>query len=114
MEELNLFSEIASSSTSKVLFTHFDEATQLFCLSLAAELRKNNLACEVYPDLTKKLSKQFDYANKKNIPFVCTIGSNELTSGVFAIKNMLNGEQHTLKLNDMIHLIKKQLNDAND
>ena len=114
MEELNLFSEIASSSTSKVLFTHFDKATQLFCLSLAAELRKNNLACEVYPDLTKKLSKQFDYANKKNIPFVCTIGSNELTSGVFAIKNMLNGEQHALKLNDMIHLIKKQLNDTND
>ncbi len=107
MEELNLFPEtISKTSTTKLLFTHFDEESQHFCISLAAELRKQNLACEIYPDLTKKLGKQFDYANKKNIPFVCTVGSKEMETGIFAVKNMSTGEQEQLNLHNLIHHLK--------
>src|SRR5690606_29335683 len=82
LEELNLYPETLLKQTeTKILFTHFDLESQLFCIQLASEFRKHNIACEVFPDLTKKLGKQFDYANKKNIPFVCTIGSDEMASG---------------------------------
>lgn len=108
MEELNLFPEnISKASTTTVLFAHFDTQTQMYCLKLAAELRKNDISCEVYPDITKKLGKQFDYANKKNIPYVCTIGSNEMESGVFALKHMSTGVQQQLNIKDIIHYIKQ-------
>jgi len=107
MEELNLFPEnISKVSGTKLMFAHFDEETQRHCLKLAAELRKNNISCEIYPDVTKKMGKQFDYANKKNIPFVCTVGTNEIISGVYALKNMAKGEQVQLNLKDLIEFIK--------
>jgi len=115
MEELKLFpGEIGSASSSTVLFTHFDDASQRYCLRLAAELRKNDIACEVYPDITKKIGKQFDYANKKNIPFVCTVGNNEIEKGAFALKHMSTGNKQELNIADMIHFIKKELHDLPD
>ncbi len=108
MEELNLFPEnISKTASTQLLFAHFDEVTQSHCIKLAGELRKNNISCEIYPDVTKKLGKQFDYANKKNIPFVCTVGSNEMQSGVYALKNMEKGEQQQLNLTDLIEFLKK-------
>src|ERR1043166_271077 len=79
MEELNLFPEsIGKSSTTSLMFAHFDEESRSHCMKLAEKLRAQDIPCEVYPDVTKKLGKQFDYANKNNIPFVCTVGSNEM------------------------------------
>lgn len=107
MEELNLFPEsISKTSTTKLVFAHFDANTQSHCLDLAAALRAQNIACEVYPDLTKKLAKQFDYANKKNIPFVCTVGSNEMEKGVYSLKDMQSGTQHELRLEQLIQFLK--------
>jgi histidyl-tRNA synthetase len=115
MEELKLFPEtINNAPSSTVLFTHFDEESQRYCLHLATELRKNGIACEVYPDITKKIGKQFDYANKKNIPFVCTVGSNEIEKGVFAIKHMSTGNKQELNISDMIHYIKTELHDIHN
>ncbi|MCE3260525.1 MAG: histidyl-tRNA synthetase [Bacteroidetes bacterium] len=107
MDELKLFPEaVSKTSSTRVVFAHFDEETQKHCIALAAELRKNDISCEVFPDVTKKLGKQFDYANKKNIPFVCTVGGNEMQSGVYALKNMEKGEQQQLSLKDMIAFLK--------
>lgn len=107
MDELNLFPEsISKASTTKLMFAHFDVASQKHCIELCSELRKNNIACEVYPDITKKLGKQFDYANKKNIPFVCTVGGNEMETGIYAVKNMEKGEQQQMNLKDLIESLK--------
>lgn len=108
MEELNLFPEIISkASTTALMFAHFDTESQTHCIKLSAELRKNNISCEVYPDVTKKLGKQFDYANKKNILFVCTVGGNEMQSGIYALKNMEKGEQQQMNLPDLIDYLKR-------
>jgi histidyl-tRNA synthetase len=107
MEELNLFPEtVSKTSATKLMFAHFDEQSQSHCIKLANELRANDISCEVYPDITKKLGKQFDYANKKNIPYVCTVGSNEMQNGVYALKDMTKGEQQQLNLADLIKALK--------
>lgn len=107
MEELKLFPEYtAHSSVSKVLFTHFDEAGRLHCMGLANELRNEDIHCEVYPEITKKLGKQFDFANKKGIAFVCTVGSNEIESKAYSLKNMSTGEQRSLSVQEMISILK--------
>jgi histidyl-tRNA synthetase len=115
MEELTIFPEnISKTSSTTILFTHFDEESQHYCIQLAAELRKNAISCEVYPDLTKKLGKQLDYANKKNIPFVCTVGSNEISKGAFAIKKMSTGDKQELNLTDLIHYLKTELHEIHN
>lgn len=108
MEELNLFpASTDKSPAATLMFAHFDIESQTHCVSLAAELRNNNISCEVYPDITKKLGKQFDYANKKNIPFVCTVGSNEMQNKLYAVKNMDKGEQQQFNITDLIKFLKK-------
>ena len=103
LEDLMLFpEEVARLSATKLLLAHFDHETQSHALSLAAKLREAGISCEVHPDTGKKLGKQFDYANKKMIPFVCTIGSNEMGSGVYPLKNMITGRQAQVNLAELI------------
>lgn len=107
MEEMNLFPEsISKISSTKLLFAHFDESNRDYCIPLANELRKNNISCEIYPDVTKKVAKQFDYANKKNIPFVCVIGSNEMQNKRYMLKDMSKGTQEEMSLEEIIKKLK--------
>ncbi|MBK9282890.1 MAG: histidine--tRNA ligase [Sphingobacteriaceae bacterium] len=107
MEELNLFpDQVKIVSVSKLLFAHFDEESRSHALELAHQLRNNQINCEVYPELTKKIGKQIDYANKLNIPFVCTIGSNEIQSKAYSFKNMADGQQQQFNLQQIIDFLK--------
>lgn len=91
MEELGLFTDEQSFST-EVLFINFGDKEALFSLSVANELRDMGVKAEVYPDKSK-MKKQLDFANKKNIPNVVMIGSQEMETGKFNMKDMLSGEQ---------------------
>ncbi|AEV31861.1 histidyl-tRNA synthetase [Owenweeksia hongkongensis DSM 17368] len=91
MEELNLFTDEQVAST-EVMFVNFGEKESLFSLTLANDLRDLGVKAEVYPD-NAKMKKQLDFANKKNIPNVVMIGSQEMEAGKFSMKNMLSGEQ---------------------
>jgi histidyl-tRNA synthetase len=107
MEELDLFPEsISKVSSTKLLFAHFDDSNRDHCMQLAFELRNNNISCEVYPDIVKKVAKQFDYANKKNIPFVCVIGSNEMEKKRYMLKDMQKGTQEEMSLEEIIKKLK--------
>lgn len=100
MEELKVFPKEAQVS-SKVMIAHFDDATLRYALGVANQLRESGISTEVYPDVTK-LKKQLEYANKKEIPFVIVIGSDEMKDGMLTIKNMEKGEQEKLNLNDIV------------
>jgi histidyl-tRNA synthetase len=82
------------------MIAHFDDATLRYSLHVAHQLRENSIATEVYPDVAK-LKKQLDYANKKEIPFVIVIGSDEMEEGMLTLKNMEKGEQEKLILKDI-------------
>jgi histidyl-tRNA synthetase len=58
---------------------------------LAASLRKEGIAAEVYPE-RRKLAKQFGFAEKKGIPFALICGEEELEKGTFLLKD-LNSRQ---------------------
>ncbi len=103
LEELNLFPEDTVKST-KVLLVNFDEASMRACLPILKILREKNIASELYPDQAK-LKKQFDYANKKNIPFVLVIGEEEIKTQTYSLKNMESGEQNHYSLNQLIDIL---------
>jgi len=100
MEELKLFPEETDEST-EVLIAHLDHETMLYGLKALKQLRREGVAAEIYPD-TVKLKKQLDYANKKKIPFVIVIGSDEMKSGQLTFKNMKTGEQQQLSIEEIL------------
>ena len=100
MEELKLFSE-DTQIASKVLVSHLDEECRRFALKTVHALRKAGIASEVYPD-NAKLKKQLEYADRKKIPFVIVIGSDEMKSGNLTFKNMKTGEQHLKTLPEIM------------
>jgi histidyl-tRNA synthetase len=68
------------------------EAEALASLRCAKALRDSGISTEVYPD-SAKMKKQMEYANRREIPYVVIIGSNELAERKATIKNMRTGEQ---------------------
>ena len=88
---LNLFPEALGSST-QLLFAVMGADELRYVLPIAKALREAGVSVEVYPEATK-LKKQFDYADKKAIPFISINGSTEMESGTVNIKNLQSGEQ---------------------
>lgn len=75
-------------------------------LKLATELRKNNL--NVLVELSKKkLNKCFEYADKNNIKYLIILGSEEIETGIYTIKNMQTKEQLKLNIKELLNYINK-------
>jgi histidyl-tRNA synthetase len=53
------------------------------------------------------MKKQMTYANNRKIPYVALIGENEMNSGLITVKDMKNGEQQKLTVDEIITLITK-------
>lgn len=103
LEEVNAFPDLSNVST-RLLFVNFGDAEAEYCTLLANQLRKKNINTEVYPD-SAKMKKQMAYADKKNIPFVALIGSEEIGSGILTVKNMTSGEQLKVTAEELSKLI---------
>jgi len=87
MDELNLFpADKLNMQSTQLLLMHMGEAEQQHGLEILTTLRKAGIRTEIYPDVTKKMNKQFDYATKKNIPYAIVIGTNEMTSRKYTLK----------------------------
>lgn len=96
MNGLGLFPEEATVTT-RVLFLNFGPAEELAAMKELAAVRSAGIPSEIYPD-SAKIKKQMDYANKRSIPYVVIIGSDELASGTAVVKNMRTGDQQTVRL----------------
>jgi len=95
MTERSLFPEDLDSVTT-ALIVNFGKATENECLRLLVNLRRNGISSEYYPE-NAKMKKQFGYADTLKIPFVLIVGEDELKSEMVTIKNMLTGEQRSVK-----------------
>ena len=91
---LNLFPKNAAAAAA-VLFTNMGEAEVAYTIPVAAALRRTGIACEIYPDNTK-LKKQFEYADRKGIPYLAIVGDQEVTDGTVTLKNLATGEQRSI------------------
>jgi histidyl-tRNA synthetase len=68
---------------------------------LIAELREAGVNVSV--DVSgKRLGDQFKAATKKGLTYVLIVGEDELTSGEFKLKNLENGDEESLSLQEVI------------
>ena len=91
MAGLGLFPDEVDCST-RVMFANLGEEEQAASLALLGELRDAGIAAEIYPD-NGKMKKQMEYANRRAIPLVVIIGSQELAEREATLKDMRSGEQ---------------------
>ncbi len=106
MAELNRFPETIQQPTT-VLFANFGPEEERFALQVLAEVRKEGIPSEIYPDASK-LKKQLEYASRKQIPFVALIGKDEIESGMVAIKDMNTGGQSLMGREEFISRLKNK------
>ena len=73
-------------------------------------LRENNINSEIFLDSKKKLSKQLDYANRRELNFAIICGENEFKNKTITIKKLqgIKGDnQISISKNKLINEIKK-------
>ena len=104
LEDLDLFPDTITN-TVKVMFINFGELEGMASMKAIKTLRENGVSAELFPD-HKKTIKQFNYANKREIPFVVLLGESELETNTFTLKNMSSGEQQQLSLEQLISELK--------
>jgi histidyl-tRNA synthetase len=104
IEELQLFPETVTA-TSKALFLNFGDAEAKYAMKAIAQLRKNGIKIEMYPD-NAKIGKQFQHADKRGIPFAVLVGEDEMKNNLFSLKNLASGEQIKLNLEDLKSALK--------
>ncbi len=86
-------------STTTLLFANMGPAECAYILPVSTALRNKGISVEIYPDACK-LKKQFDYADRKGIPFLSICGDAEKESGTVQIKNLSTGEQKSFPVCD--------------
>ena len=104
LTELDAFPADLAQAAS-VMFINFGAAEQAACIRVAARLRAEGIAALIYPEAAK-MKKQMDYANRKQVPYVAFIGENELKNGSVTLKNMADGSQQNMTVDQMIATLK--------
>lgn len=100
MEGLGLFPETLTESV-QVMLASFDEPSFEYAFQCISTLRKAGIAAELYPE-PGKLKKQFEYAAKRNIPFVAIVGETEMQTGTLMLKDQKSGEQAALTVDRVV------------
>ena len=104
MTGLNLF-PAETKGTIRVLLLNFGKEEELAALKVMQQLRQADIACEIYPE-SAKMKKQMEYANRRGVPYVVIIGSDELAEGAATLKNMTTGDQTKVAQTELLNLIK--------
>lgn len=84
---------------TQLLFANMGSDELRYILPVAGTLRDRGISVEVYPDASK-LKKQFDYADRKAIPFLSITGGDEIAAGQVNLKNLRTGVQQTFAKDD--------------
>ena len=104
MTGLGLFPEELDSST-RVLFVNLGAEEEAVSLSLLRTLRDAGIAAEIYPE-AGKMKKQMEYANRRAIPYVAIVGSQEIEAQAVSLKEMRSGEQRQVPFADLAEALK--------
>lgn len=104
MNQLNLYPE-ESIRTTQIMFVNFGDKEALHCLKLIEKLRNAGISAELYPS-SDKMKKQMGYANSHAIPYVALIGESEMGNNTVSVKNMNNGEQRSMAIEELISILQ--------
>jgi histidyl-tRNA synthetase len=103
LEELSLFPETVTTAP-QALFLNFGQSEAAYAMKAISALRRKGVRCELYPDFAKT-GKQFQYADKKGIPYAVLAGTDEIAQESFTVKNLSTGVQELMTLSELARLL---------
>lgn len=77
-------------------------------VEISAKLRENGIRNQVYLE-QKKFKAKIGYADKLSIPFCIFLGEDEIAAGNVSLKNMTDGSQVTVGIDEAIATVKAYL-----
>lgn len=107
MDELKLFPQELSETTTKVLITIFSPELKEKSLALTTVLRSAEVQTELYLDGNASLEKQLKYADQKGISFAVIIGPDEAEKEKVTLRNMTTREQKTISKEELVSILTK-------
>ena len=84
-----------------VMLLSMDSAAHYAAFELAGQLRSAGVKADIYPE-SGKFKKQMKYVDQRAIPYAIIIGSEEMISGKFTLKDMQTGTQRSLSSEELI------------
>ncbi len=108
MDVLNLYPAKIGGTLVQVLVTVFSAETRRESIKIANQLRKAGINTEVYLD-SRKLGRQFSYADKKGIPIVVVAGPDETEAGEVKLRRLRDGEEVTIKVSAAAAMVSELL-----
>lgn len=109
MSELDLYPVAFGGTVVQVLVAVFGDDTRQEATRLTAELRAAGVKTEQYME-DRNLGKQFQHADKKGIPLVAILGSEEIRQGVVKLRRLRDGEEVTVPRGEAAARVGKLLN----
>jgi len=107
LEESGAFS--LKEDACQVAIFNIEETLAYFYLEIANSLRKEGFRVQVIEKI-KKINLQFNYCEKKNIPYAIICGDIEKKNNTLTLKDLEKRESFTLSLQECIEKLKKGLN----
>ncbi len=102
---LDLFPAETEQSV-RALFVTFGGREELGAFKLLGDVRRAGVAAEIYPEAVK-MKKQFDYAQRRGIPYMVFVGESELAERTATVKELATGEQHTVAFDTVGDFLKR-------
>jgi histidyl-tRNA synthetase len=106
MEELKLLGTAATPAS--LLLVQFQEADLGAYQAMARSLRAAGIGVEVFPE-AKKIGPQLQYAEKRGFRLALIAGPDELSKGVWKIKDLAKREERTVAAVEVAVAIKSML-----
>ncbi|MCS7098643.1 MAG: histidine--tRNA ligase [Candidatus Methanomethyliaceae archaeon] len=96
-----------NKSNTKVFIANVNEELLEESIKIYRRIIEFGIPAEI--DLMRrKLSRQLEYANAKKIPYVLIIGPEELKSGIFKLRDMMEKKEYNIKLEELKNFILSQ------
>jgi len=92
----------------QVLIVHLGEQAKLMGVKLAGDLRAAGIGALISFG-KRSLKAQLRQANRQGVAFALIIGENEAETGQVAVRDMTEGEQHSVALEDVTNWLSQRL-----
>lgn len=104
---LMLINSFPEDVKPEIYLAGMDERSRAVCFSIACDLRKKGI-CAEFDHMQRSVKAQLKYADKIGAAFVAVIGESELETQTVNIKNMADGTQTEVKINELYQYLNKR------
>jgi len=99
------FSDSTEFNTAEVFVLNVKDNNYKYALQVANELRDNGIAVDMNTT-SRNISNQLAYANALKYKYVAVVGDIEEKLSNVKIKNMIDGTESSVKISDVINILK--------